>query len=146
MTKDDLIAELDAAIQFPGLTNAWTMPIKTRIDMLSTGIKTPVGIKVGGPDLSELERIIDDPLVEVLPPVSWRPSGPPSSLDTELFQSLERTQRLMYPEAMTLPYMITGATDAAQLRAAGIPTYGIGAGGDAAHGNDERISVDAMHR
>jgi Cu(I)/Ag(I) efflux system membrane protein CusA/SilA len=57
LTKDDLIAELDAAIQFPGLTNAWTMPIKTRIDMLSTGIKTPVGIKVAGPDLSELERI-----------------------------------------------------------------------------------------
>ncbi|MDH3253829.1 MAG: CusA/CzcA family heavy metal efflux RND transporter, partial [Acidobacteriota bacterium] len=57
LTKDDLIAELDRAIQFPGLTNAWTMPIKTRIDMLSTGIKTPVGIKVGGPDLVELERI-----------------------------------------------------------------------------------------
>jgi Cu(I)/Ag(I) efflux system membrane protein CusA/SilA len=57
LTKDDLIAELDAAIQFPGLTNAWTMPIKTRIDMLSTGIKTPVGIKVAGPDLTVLERI-----------------------------------------------------------------------------------------
>ncbi|MEJ2580064.1 MAG: CusA/CzcA family heavy metal efflux RND transporter [Acidobacteriota bacterium] len=57
MTKDQLIEELDRAIQFPGLTNAWTMPIKTRIDMLSTGIKTPVGIKIGGPDLSELERI-----------------------------------------------------------------------------------------
>ena len=57
MTKDKLVKELDRAIQFPGLTNAWTMPIKTRIDMLSTGIKTPVGIKVGGPDLAELERI-----------------------------------------------------------------------------------------
>jgi len=57
MTKEKLIEELDRAIQFPGLTNAWTMPIKTRIDMLSTGIKTPVGIKIGGPDLSELERI-----------------------------------------------------------------------------------------
>ncbi len=57
LTKDDLIAELDAAIQFPGVTNAWTMPIKTRIDMLSTGIKTPVGIKVGGPDLVVLDRI-----------------------------------------------------------------------------------------
>jgi Cu(I)/Ag(I) efflux system membrane protein CusA/SilA len=57
MTKEKLIEELDLAIQFPGLTNAWTMPIKTRIDMLSTGIKTPVGIKIGGPDLSELERI-----------------------------------------------------------------------------------------
>jgi Cu(I)/Ag(I) efflux system membrane protein CusA/SilA len=57
MTKEKLIEELDRAIQFPGLTNAWTMPIKTRIDMLSTGIKTPVGIKIGGPDLAELERI-----------------------------------------------------------------------------------------
>jgi Cu(I)/Ag(I) efflux system membrane protein CusA/SilA len=57
MTKDALIAELNRAIQFPGLTNAWTMPIKTRIDMLSTGIKTPVGIKIGGSDLKELERI-----------------------------------------------------------------------------------------
>ncbi len=57
MTKEKLIEELDRAIQFPGLTNAWTMPIKTRIDMLSTGIKTPVGIKIGGPDLKELERI-----------------------------------------------------------------------------------------
>jgi Cu(I)/Ag(I) efflux system membrane protein CusA/SilA len=57
MTKEKLIEELDLAIQFPGLTNAWTMPIKTRIDMLSTGIKTPVGIKIGGPDLAELERI-----------------------------------------------------------------------------------------
>jgi len=57
MTKDKLIEEMDRAIQFPGVTNAWTMPIKTRIDMLSTGIKTPVGIKIGGPDLRELERI-----------------------------------------------------------------------------------------
>lgn len=57
LSKDDLIAELDQAIQFPGVTNAWTMPIKTRIDMLSTGIKTPVGIKLGGPDLAVLERL-----------------------------------------------------------------------------------------
>jgi len=57
LTKDDLIAEMNRAIQVPGLTNSWTMPIKTRIDMLSTGIRTPVGIKVAGPDLTELERI-----------------------------------------------------------------------------------------
>ena len=48
---------MNAAIQFPGLNNAWTMPIKTRIDMLATGIKTPVGIKVAGPNLAEFERI-----------------------------------------------------------------------------------------
>lgn len=56
-TPDELIDAMNAAVQFPGLANAWTMPIKTRIDMLSTGIKTPVGIKVAGPDLAELERI-----------------------------------------------------------------------------------------
>ncbi|MBT8390667.1 MAG: CusA/CzcA family heavy metal efflux RND transporter [Ignavibacteria bacterium] len=57
MTPEKLVEELNAAIQIPGLTNAWTMPIKTRIDMLSTGIKTPVGIKIGGPDLKVLEQI-----------------------------------------------------------------------------------------
>jgi Cu(I)/Ag(I) efflux system membrane protein CusA/SilA len=57
MTTQKLIEELDGMIRFPGLTNAWTMPIKTRIDMLSTGIKTPVGIKVSGPDLEALEDI-----------------------------------------------------------------------------------------
>ena len=57
MTPQKLIAELDGMIRFPGLTNAWTMPIKTRIDMLSTGIKTPVGIKISGPELSVLEGI-----------------------------------------------------------------------------------------
>ena len=57
MTPDRLIAEMDDAIRFPGLTNAWTMPIKTRIDMLSTGIKTPVGVKLSGPDLSVLEDL-----------------------------------------------------------------------------------------
>ena len=57
MTMDKLVEELDAAIQFPGLTNAWTMPIKTRIDMLSTGIKTPVGIKIMGPDLQTLSDL-----------------------------------------------------------------------------------------
>ena len=57
MTMDQLIRELDDAINFPGLTNAWTMPIKTRIDMLSTGIKTPVGIKLMGPDLTVLSNL-----------------------------------------------------------------------------------------
>ncbi len=56
-TTQELMQEMDAAIKFPGLANAWTMPIKTRIDMLSTGIKTPVGIKVSGPDLDELQRL-----------------------------------------------------------------------------------------
>ncbi|MEW5864029.1 MAG: efflux RND transporter permease subunit [Pseudomonadota bacterium] len=57
MTMDKLIAELDAALQFPGVANAWTMPIKARIDMLSTGIRTPIGIKVYGKNLAEIERV-----------------------------------------------------------------------------------------
>ena len=57
MTTDKLVAELDKAMQFPGVSNAWTMPIKARIDMLSTGIRTPIGIKVFGKDLNEMERL-----------------------------------------------------------------------------------------
>ena len=57
MTPELLRAELDRVVQIPGLTNAWVMPIKTRIDMLATGIKTPVGIKVAGPDLTVIQEI-----------------------------------------------------------------------------------------
>jgi Cu(I)/Ag(I) efflux system membrane protein CusA/SilA len=57
LTTQKLISELDQLVDFPGLTNAWVMPIKTRIDMLATGIKTPVGIKVGGPDLAQIQQI-----------------------------------------------------------------------------------------
>ncbi len=57
MTPEKLRAELDAAVQIPGLANSWVPPIKTRIDMLATGIKTPVGIKITGPDLLVLEKI-----------------------------------------------------------------------------------------
>ena len=57
MTTEKLKQELDALVKFPGLTNAWVMPIKTRIDMLATGIKTPVGIKVAGPNLNEIQKI-----------------------------------------------------------------------------------------
>ncbi|MDH5240189.1 MAG: CusA/CzcA family heavy metal efflux RND transporter [Gammaproteobacteria bacterium] len=60
MTPEKLRAELDRTVQYTGLTNAWVMPIKTRIDMLATGIKTPVGIKVAGPDLKVIERIGQD--------------------------------------------------------------------------------------
>lgn len=69
LTRDELIAEMDRAIQIPGLTNAWTMPIKTRLDMLSTGIKTPVGIKLGGPDLGTLQTLAEqvETVVKPLP-------------------------------------------------------------------------------
>ena len=60
LTLKDLIKELDALAKFPGLTNAWVQPIKTRIDMLATGIKTPVGIKIAGQDLKVIEKIGKD--------------------------------------------------------------------------------------
>jgi copper/silver efflux system protein len=57
VTTESLRKEFDKLVQFPGLTNAWVMPIKTRIDMLATGIKTPIGIKISGPDLKVIEKI-----------------------------------------------------------------------------------------
>ena len=57
MTTERLMAEMDSAVRIPGVTNAWTMPIQGRIDMLATGIRTPVGIKLFGPELAELERL-----------------------------------------------------------------------------------------
>jgi Cu(I)/Ag(I) efflux system membrane protein CusA/SilA len=66
ISAEDIRRELDRAIQIPGLTNAWVMPIKTRIDMLATGIKTPVGIKVAGPKLDVIEAI-GRQLEEILP-------------------------------------------------------------------------------
>ncbi len=68
LTKDDLKKEFDALVKLPGLTNAWVEPIKTRIDMLATGIKTPVGIKIAGPELIEIEKIgkqLEDTLKDV---------------------------------------------------------------------------------
>ncbi|TIL63044.1 MAG: efflux RND transporter permease subunit, partial [Mesorhizobium sp.] len=57
VTSESLKTEMDAALQFPGVSNAWTMPIRARIDMLSTGIRTPVGVKVYGTDLGEMENV-----------------------------------------------------------------------------------------
>ncbi len=57
MTYESLIDEMDKVLQFPGVTNAWTMPIKARLDMLTTGVRTPVGIKIFGPDLKQIEQI-----------------------------------------------------------------------------------------
>ena len=72
VTTDSLIAELDRALQFPGVSNAWTMPIRARIDMLATGIRTPVGVKVFGPDLAEVERLAREveAVVRVVPGTS----------------------------------------------------------------------------
>jgi copper/silver efflux system protein len=80
-TIEDIIKELDSMVQFPGLTNSWTMPIKTRIDMLATGIKTPVGIKLMGEDLEQLSELGEQieallrPLPDVLSAYSERVTG-----------------------------------------------------------------------
>ena len=65
---DELIAEMDAALQFPGNTNAWTMPIKGRIDMLSTGVRTPLGIKILGPDLAKIQEL-GERLEKIIKPI-----------------------------------------------------------------------------
>jgi Cu(I)/Ag(I) efflux system membrane protein CusA/SilA len=72
MTIDSLIAQMDKALQFPGVSNAWTMPIKARIDMLSTGIRTPIGVKVMGTDLAEIDRLAKqiEPVLKAVPGTS----------------------------------------------------------------------------
>lgn len=101
--------------------------------------------------LSTLRAVIDDPAVEIIP--QWgedaRPVTPPSRLDSEMFLALERAQQRMFPQAITLPTMLTGATDSAQLRAKGVQAYGIGSlgtddDGSRIHGNDERISISGL--
>src|SRR3546814_12113627 len=69
MTTDRLIAEMDEALKFPGVANSWTMPIKARTDMLATGIRTPVGIKLFGNDLEQLDALATDieAVVRVVP-------------------------------------------------------------------------------
>jgi acetylornithine deacetylase/succinyl-diaminopimelate desuccinylase-like protein len=93
-----------------------------------------------------LRRVIDDPAVELVPPASTRPAPQPSRLDTEMFQALERAQAKIFPGAVTIPTMLTAATDGAQLRAKGVQAYGVGNfienGESRAHGNDERVSLE----
>lgn len=98
--------------------------------------------------VEELTRVIDDPAVEVVRTRAGRPAPPPSRLDSEMFKVLERAQASVYPGAVTIPMMLTGATDNAQLRAKGVQAYGIGGPApeddSGAHGNDERISLDGL--
>jgi len=95
-----------------------------------------------------VREVIDDPRVEVISRDGGRPKGPPSPLDSDLFHALERAQAETFPDAVTLPLMLAGATDMAQLRAAGIAAYGIGVptpeGESRAHANDERVGVEAL--
>ncbi len=100
---------------------------------------------------AKLAEVIDDPRVEIVPERIYRPAAPPSEIDNEMFQTLERVARQMFPSATVLPVMSTGATDMAQVRAKGMQSYGIGPSrsieeinsGYGAHGDNERISEEA---
>ena len=99
-----------------------------------------------------LAEVIDDPNVEIIPEDIYRPAAPPSGLDNEMFETLERVAGEMYPDAIVLPKMSNGATDMAQVRAMGVPAYGIGPirtlaelnSGNGAHSDNERVSEEAM--
>jgi acetylornithine deacetylase/succinyl-diaminopimelate desuccinylase-like protein len=100
---------------------------------------------------AELRRVIGDPNVEVVGARRGRPASPPSRHDTEMFRALEKAQRAVYPGAITLPTMLTGATDVAQLRARGVQAYGVGplveekdSNSGGAHGDDERLAEAAL--
>ena len=99
-----------------------------------------------------MERVVGDAAVKIVPDPPGRPSAPPSRLDTEMFRALEAAQRRLYPHAITIPGMVTGATDLAQLRARGVQAYGIGPRFDEAefaehgwHSDVERLSEDSLH-
>jgi acetylornithine deacetylase/succinyl-diaminopimelate desuccinylase-like protein len=99
--------------------------------------------------MSTLREVINDPEIEIKrsDKTNDRPAGAPSSIHSDMFQALERAQGKLFPGAVTLPMMGTGATDSAQLRAKGVQAYGIGAptsDDDAlrVHGNDERIRME----
>jgi acetylornithine deacetylase/succinyl-diaminopimelate desuccinylase-like protein len=101
---------------------------------------------------AKLAAVIDDPRVEIVPEHIYRPAAPPSEIDNEMFQILERVAKEMHPGVTVLPVMQTGATDMAQVRAMGMQAYGIGPArsveemnsGFGAHGDNERISEEAF--
>ncbi len=97
--------------------------------------------------VESLKKLINDPAVEVVAPSGrGRPAPPPSGVSTDMFQALERAQKRLFPSAITLPSMLTGATDSAQLRNKGVHAYGLGSVVNDrfpanVHGNDERLAV-----
>ncbi len=101
---------------------------------------------------AQLAAIINDPRVEILPENIYRPAAPPSEIDNEMFQALERVASRMHPGVTVLPIMATGATDMAQVRARGVQCYGIAparsveeiSSGFGAHGDNERIAEEAF--
>jgi acetylornithine deacetylase/succinyl-diaminopimelate desuccinylase-like protein len=99
----------------------------------------------------EMRALIADPNVEMEPHKPDRPATPPSRTDTPMFRALEHAQRRMFPNAIALPTMLTGATDMAQLRAKGVQAYGFGPiveAGDPgeAHANDERLAEASLYK
>jgi acetylornithine deacetylase/succinyl-diaminopimelate desuccinylase-like protein len=100
----------------------------------------------------DLADIIDDPNIDIVPEGVYRPASAPSGLDTPAFRALENVTARLYPSAVTVPTMLTGATDMAQIRAKGTHCYGFGpitaeediAGGGGSHGDDERILEDSL--
>ena len=103
---------------------------------------------------AQMRRIIDDPAIEIIPSgETQRPAALPSRLDTDLFRALEHAQRAMWPRAITLPAMVTGATDLAQLRAKGVQGYGFGPivdeteedEGSGPHSDDERLRETSLY-
>ena len=99
----------------------------------------------------DLRAIVADPNVEIEPGTSQRAATPPSRMDTVMFRALEQAQRRMFPKAITLPSMLAGATDLAQLRAKGVAAYGFGPvveAGDPgeAHANDERLRETSLYK
>jgi len=101
---------------------------------------------------AEIGRVVDDPSVEVVREPVYRPASPPSRIDNEMFAAIEQTTQRLYPDAVTVPTMLTGATDMAQVRAKGTQCYGLGpvreerdiASGGGSHGDDERILASSL--
>ena len=99
-----------------------------------------------------LAEVIDDPRVEIVPERVYRPVAPPSGIDNEMFETLERVAKRVYPGATVLPTMSTGGTDMSQVRAKGVPAYGVGPirtrdelnSGNGAHSDNERVAEDAF--
>ena len=101
---------------------------------------------------AKLAEVIDDPRVAIVPEVPYRPIAQPSPIDNEMFRTLEKAASQVYPGAAVLPQMSTGGTDMSQVRAMGVPCYGVGPirseaevnSGNGAHGDNERVSEKAL--
>ena len=101
---------------------------------------------------AHMAAVINDPNVEIVPRPIYRPAGAPSPIDNEMFDVIQAVNQRLFPQAVTLPTMLTGATDMAQVRAKGVSCYGFGpvrheedlVSGGGSHGDDERIPEDSL--